>query len=66
MSTRRALVFSYIDRYAALAIAIALASHEFVIARHREREACFRAFLHNNWIGAVVFVGIAVDYALRA
>ena len=47
-----------------LAIAAALAVHEFVIARHREREACFRAFLHNNWIGAAVFAGIALDYAL--
>ena len=52
--------------WGALAIAGALAIHEFVIARHREREACFRAFLHNNWIGAVVFAGIALDYALRA
>ena len=47
-------------------VAGALATTEFVIARHREREACFRAFLHNTWIGAVVFAGIALDYALRA
>ena len=26
--------------------------------RHRTREACFRAFLHNTWIGFVVFCGI--------
>ena len=26
--------------------------------RHREREACFRAFLHNTWIGFAVFCGI--------
>ena len=48
-----------------LAIAGALAISEFVIARHRERAACFRVFLHNNWIGAAVFIGIALDYALR-
>jgi 4-hydroxybenzoate polyprenyltransferase len=42
-----------------------LAAYQFRIARNREREACFRAFLHNNWIGAVVFAGIAVHYALK-
>jgi len=26
--------------------------------RHRTREACFRAFLHNTWIGFAVFCGI--------
>jgi 4-hydroxybenzoate polyprenyltransferase len=31
-----------------------------VIARHRERDKCFRAFLHNQWVGATVFAGIAV------
>ena len=30
-----------------------------------DREGCFRAFLHNHWVGMAVFAGIAVDYALR-
>ena len=34
---------------------------------HRERAGCFRAFLHNHWLGLAVFAGIALDYAaLRA
>ena len=45
--------------------AVLLVAYEFVIARHRDREACFRAFLHNHWVGAVVFAGIALDFALR-
>ena len=49
----------------ALGVAALLAIYQFRIARYREREACFRAFLHNNWIGAVVFAGIAVHYALQ-
>ena len=49
----------------ALGVAALLAMYQFRIARYREREACFRAFLHNNWIGAVVFAGIAVHYALQ-
>ena len=36
-----------------------------LIARHRDRDACFRAFLHNHWVGAAIFAGIAADYALH-
>jgi 4-hydroxybenzoate polyprenyltransferase len=47
-----------------LSAAVLLAAYEFVIARRRERESCFRAFLHNNWVGMAVFAGIAVTYAV--
>lgn len=50
---------------AALALAVLLVSYEFWIARGRERTACFRAFRHNHWVGATVFAGIALHYALR-
>ena len=46
------------------AIALMLVGWEFRIARKREREACFRAFLHNHWVGLAVFAGIALDYGL--
>ena len=49
----------------ALGVAMLLVAWEFRMARHREREACFRAFLHNNWVGAVVFAGIALHFALQ-
>jgi 4-hydroxybenzoate polyprenyltransferase len=52
--------------WSGLGVAALLVAYEFVIARWREREACFRAFLHNHWVGAVVFAGIALDYALDA
>lgn len=35
--------------------------HQWLI-REREPKACFQAFLNNHWVGAVVFVGIAVNY----
>ena len=49
-----------------LGVACVLVVYQFGLARGREREACFRAFLHNNWVGMVIFAGIAADYALRA
>lgn len=48
----------------ALGVAALLVAWEFAIARGRGRDACFRAFVHNHWIGAVVFAGIAVDLAM--
>ncbi|TCZ83083.1 4-hydroxybenzoate octaprenyltransferase [Lysobacter sp. N42] len=51
--------------YAGLALALVLVAWEFAIARTRERAACFRAFLHNHWVGATVFAALALDLALR-
>ena len=47
-----------------LSVAAGLVVWEFVIARRRERAACFRAFLHNHWVGMTIFAGIAAHYAL--
>ncbi|MEG3193213.1 4-hydroxybenzoate octaprenyltransferase [Lysobacter sp. D1-1-M9] len=43
--------------------ALVLVGWEFWIARGRDRAKLFRAFLHNHWVGAVVFAGLALDYA---
>lgn len=48
-----------------LAVAAALVVWQFWIARQRQRDACFRAFLNNHWVGMAVFIGIAASYALR-
>lgn len=51
--------------YAGCAVAAAFAIYHFVLIRTRSRDGCMRAFRHNNWIGAAVFAGTAIDYALR-
>ncbi|HIF47762.1 4-hydroxybenzoate octaprenyltransferase [Candidatus Thioglobus sp.] len=48
-------------------ISILLAStlmvyHQFLI-KNREKTVCFKAFLHNNYIGMVIFIGIALSVA---
>ncbi|MBX9629932.1 MAG: 4-hydroxybenzoate octaprenyltransferase [Burkholderiales bacterium] len=47
--------------FAGLAVAAVLCAWQFRMIRGRTREGCFRAFLHNNWVGAAVFAGIAAD-----
>ena len=37
--------------------------HQHLI-KNREKNACFRAFLHNNFIGMVIFAGIALSVSL--
>ena len=34
------------------------------LIRDREPTACFKAFLNNNWVGALIFLGIVADHAL--
>jgi 4-hydroxybenzoate polyprenyltransferase len=52
--------------YGGLAVASAIAVQHLRMIRTREPSACFRAFLGNHWVGMAVFVGIALDYAVRA
>ena len=35
------------------------------LARFREREGCFKAFLNNNWAGFAVFTGLVIDLLLQ-
>jgi 4-hydroxybenzoate polyprenyltransferase len=51
--------------YLGVSAAAALAAYQQYLIRFREREACFRAFLNNNWFGAAIFAGILLDYILR-
>lgn len=48
--------------FSGIAIAAWLAAWQQWITRAREPAACFRAFLHNNWFGAAIFAGLALDH----
>lgn len=48
-----------------VAVALLFVYQQWLI-RYRARESCFRAFLNNNWVGFVVFLGIAADLALKS
>ena len=50
--------------YAGLAGAAAIMAWHYTLIRGRERMACFRAFLNNNWAGAAIFAGIALDFLI--
>lgn len=45
-----------------LLVVIGLMSYQQYLIRHRQRDACFQAFLNNNWVGMVIFIGIVLDY----
>lgn len=45
-----------------VAVALLFGYHQYLI-RNRDRDACFKAFRHNNWVGLVIFMGIALHYA---
>jgi len=48
--------------YASIAVAGALFIWQQKMIMHRDRDACFKAFLNNNYVGLALFVGLAVSY----
>ena len=51
--------------FAGVAVAAGLFVYQQYSVRQRDREACFRAFLNNNWVGAVIWAGLLLTYVLR-
>jgi 4-hydroxybenzoate polyprenyltransferase len=48
--------------FAGIAVGVWLSFHHYRWIRTRAPADCFRAFLHNNWVGFSLFVGVFMDY----
>jgi 4-hydroxybenzoate polyprenyltransferase len=58
--TGRGVVF-----IAGLVVAAGTMAYHYTLIRERDRPKCFKAFLHNNWVGAAIFAGWVLDYLLN-
>ena len=48
--------------YVGLAVAAGLVAVQYRMIRNRDPADCFRAFRHNNWVGAAIFAGIFASF----
>jgi len=51
--------------FTGLFIAALIAGYHYILIRDRERSKCFKAFLHNTWLGAAVFAGLVAELNLK-
>ena len=51
--------------YAGILVAAGLVGYQYRLIATRDRDACFKAFRNNNWVGCAIFVGIAGDLLVR-
>ncbi len=47
--------------YLSLIAGCGLVLYHFSLIKNRNEEQCFKAFLHNNWLGALIFAGIILN-----
>jgi len=45
-----------------LLVVVALFGSQLWQSRHRDQQACFKAFKQNHWVGLVILVGLMIDY----
>jgi len=50
--------------FMAILISLLLFCRQLLAIRHRDRDACFRAFLNNNWVGTAIFLGLLGHFAI--
>lgn len=50
--------------FAGLAVAAGIFGLHYTWIRGRDRMSCFKAFLHNNYAGAAIFVGIVLSFLI--
>jgi len=49
--------------FAGLAGAAVLFAYQQYLIRYRDRDDCLKAFLNNQWVGAIIFAGIFLHYS---
>ncbi len=59
LGLERSLAWPY---YLGLSAAVAMMVHHWRLIRGRSREGCFKAFMHNNWVGGAIFAGIVFSF----
>ena len=50
--------------FAGVVIASGLFGWQQYLVRSRDREACFKAFLNNNWVGVAIMAGLLATYLI--
>lgn len=55
--TQRGIIF-----HLSILLALGLVFYQQSLTKNREPAKCLKAFLNNNWIGMIIFIGIAADY----
>jgi 4-hydroxybenzoate polyprenyltransferase len=58
-------LFMHYAYYVGLTIAAGIIVYHYFLIKDRDNANCFKAFLHNNWFGLAVLLGIAGDYLIR-
>ena len=51
--------------YLGLGAALGLIMYQYHLIHDRKPANCFKAFLHNNWVGAIVFTSIFLDFFIK-
>ena len=51
--------------YTSILFATGLVAYQQVLTRDRVPAKCLQAFLNNNWLGMIIFFGIATDYLIN-
>ncbi len=51
--------------YLGLVLAAGIVIYHYYLIKNRDKDKCFKAFLHNNWFGFAVFSGLVANYLIR-
>ncbi len=51
--------------YIGVGSAVLIAAYHYTLIKERQPAQCFKAFMHNNWLGLMLFLGIFTHYYLN-